>query len=168
MTRNLVNGAVGGALATAVYSAVLMAGDGAGLLGDPPPRRFMRIASPGRKDRLRSGEGVLATIGQFVYGSAAGAALGMLGGGRRVPLAMGAAYGLAVWYAGRRRWMPRMGAIPASSREVPGRQALLATGHLLYGTSLAIAMNRLRPDRAPGAPVMPSYDFERPKFSQPV
>ncbi|GII56929.1 hypothetical protein Pth03_53180 [Planotetraspora thailandica] len=170
MTRNLVNGAVGGALATAVYSAVLMAGDRAGLVGDPSrevaPRWFTRITPAGRTSR--SGESVLTTIGQFLYGSAAGAALGMLGGGRRVPLVMGAAYGLAVWYAGRRRLVPRMGGLPASYREVPGRQALLALGHMMYGASLAISMNRLRPDKAALGPVMPAEGYDpRSKFLTP-
>src|SRR5690242_1472705 len=61
MMRNLVNGAVGGALATAVYSAMLMAADRAGLLEEPPPRRFARLNLPGR-DKPRRGENVLGTI----------------------------------------------------------------------------------------------------------
>ncbi|GAA4594467.1 hypothetical protein GCM10023194_61450 [Planotetraspora phitsanulokensis] len=167
MTRNMVNGAVGGALATAVYSAILMAGERAGLLGHPPPKRVMRVVLPGSRHRPKPGEGALATIGHFAYGSTAGAALGLLFRGQRVPLPVGAAYGLAVWYASFQHMMPRLGTYPPASRDSPGRQALLALGHMVYGTSLAISMNRLRSDRTPGARILPSEHPERSKFLTP-
>jgi hypothetical protein len=169
MTRNLVNGAVGGALATAVYSAVLMAGDRAGLLDQPPPKKIMRITLPGSRHRRKPGEGVLATIAHFAYGSGAGAVLGLLFRGQRIPLPVGAAYGLAVWYASFQHVVPRLGAYPPISRDSPGRQALLALGHVVYGTSLAISMNRLRTDRTPGARILPSErsEYEQSKFLTP-
>jgi hypothetical protein len=174
MTRNLVNGAVGGALATAVYSVVLIAGDRAGVLDEPPPKKIMRVLLPGSKHRPKQGEGALSTIAHFAYGSAAGAVLAMLFRGERVPLPIGAAYGLAVWYASYQHWVPRLGAHPPISRDRPERQALLALGHMVYGTSLAIAMNRLGREKTPGPRVVPSegYENERAKFlrrsAQPV
>jgi hypothetical protein len=169
MTRNLVNGAVGGALATAVFSAVLLAGDRAGVLDQPPPKKIIRAVFPGSKRRAKPGEGVLATIAHFAYGSTAGALLGLLFRGQRVPLPVGAAYGLAVWYASYQHWVPRLGAHPPISRDQPARQAVLALGHVAYGTSLAISMNRLRTERTPGARILPSerQEYERSKFLTP-
>ncbi|GAA0389571.1 hypothetical protein GCM10009530_45860 [Microbispora corallina] len=148
MMRNLVNGAVGGALATAVYSAVLMAGEKAGLLEERPPRRFVRSMLPGRRG-AGPAESVLATIAHYAFGAACGSAFGLLSAGQRVPLPMGAAYGLAVWYLGYQGMAPSVGAFPPATEDRAGRQATLLAGHLVWGVSLALAVNRLRFEKAP-------------------
>ncbi|WP_187280656.1 DUF6789 family protein [Microbispora sp. CSR-4] len=146
MMRNLVNGAVGGALATAVYSAMLMAADRAGLLEEPPPRRFARLSLSGR-DKPRRGENVLGTIAHFAFGSSCGSVLGLLSAGQRVPVPIGTAYGLLVWYFGYQGMAPSIGAYPPVPKDRPGRQAALLAGHLLWGTALAFALNRLRTEK---------------------
>ncbi|MEU7941526.1 DUF6789 family protein [Microbispora bryophytorum] len=148
MMRNLVNGAVGGALATAVYSAMLMAADRAGLLEEPPPRRFARLTLSGR-DKPRRGENVLGTIAHFAFGSSCGSMLGLLSAGQRVPVPIGTAYGLLVWYFGYQGLAPSIGAYPPLPKDRAGRQAALLAGHLLWGTALALALNRLRSEKAP-------------------
>ncbi|MCT9930852.1 DUF1440 domain-containing protein [Planotetraspora sp. A-T 1434] len=159
MMRNLVNGAVGGALGTAVMSAVMMAGDRAGVMGTPPPKRIMRVTLPGQKHRPKPGEDVLATIAHYAFGSTAGAVLGLVTGGRRIPLPLGAAYGLAIYIASYQGWVPRMGALPPATRDNFGRQAILALGHIMYGTSLAISMNRLKTEKIAGMR-MPTRGYE--------
>ncbi|MEU8193692.1 hypothetical protein AB0C10_07910 [Microbispora amethystogenes] len=149
MMRNLVNGAVGGALATAVYSAMLMAADRAGLLEEPPPRRFARVTLPGRGSRPKPGESVLSTIAHYAFGSSCGTVLGLLSAGQRVPVPIGTAYGLLVWHFGCRGLAPAIGAYPPLPKDRPGRQATLLAGHLLWGTALVLALNRLRAERAP-------------------
>ncbi|WP_169947932.1 DUF6789 family protein [Microbispora sp. H11081] len=143
MMRNLVNGAVGGALATAVYSAMLMAADRAGVLEEPPPRRFARLTFPGR-EKPRRGENVLGTIAHFAFGSSCGSVLGLLSAGQRVPVPIGTAYGLLVWYFGCQGMAPSIGVHPPVPKDRVGRQAALLAGHLLWGTALALALNRLR------------------------
>jgi hypothetical protein len=164
MMRNLVNGAVGGALATAVYSAVLMAGDKAGLLEDRRPRRLARASmrrsrgqgrGQGRRNRARPGlspgvspgESVVDTIAHYAFGAGCGSILGLLSTGQRVPAPIGAAYGLAVWYLGYQKLAPSVGACPPAGEDRAGRQALLLAGHLLWGASLTVVMNRLRFDK---------------------
>ncbi|WP_281282661.1 hypothetical protein [Nonomuraea terrae] len=40
--------------------------------------------------------------------------------------------------------MPGLGILPPIQQDRPGRQAVLAAGHVVYGVTLARAMNRLR------------------------
>jgi hypothetical protein len=160
MMRNLVNGAVGGALATAVYSAILMAGDKAGLVEGRRNRRPTRAArgmrgtramrrrqALGRANRPAPGESALGTIAHYAFGATCGSVLGLLSAGQRVPTPIGAAYGLAVWYLGYQKLAPSVGACPTASEDGAARQALLLAGHLLWGASLTLVMNRLRFDR---------------------
>ncbi|GII54260.1 hypothetical protein Pth03_26490 [Planotetraspora thailandica] len=165
----MVNGAVGGAIATGVYSAVLMAGKRAGLLDHPPPKKVMRILLPGSRHRPKPGENAFATIAHFAYGSSAGAVLASLFRGQQVPLPIGAAYGLALWYAGFQHWTPRIGALPPVSHDDPRRQALLALGHVVYGVSLALSMNMLSARKGPAARISPAegYEYQRSKFLTP-
>ncbi|WP_433500160.1 DUF6789 family protein [Sphaerimonospora sp. CA-214678] len=146
MMRNVMNGAIGGGLATAVYSAMSMAGDRAGLLGPQPPKQIAGITLPGRPRRT-SGDSVLGTISHFVFGAASGALLGLLSTGQRIPVPLGAAYGLAVWYAGHQGLMPPIGTLPPASEIRMSRHALPVASHLLWGTTLVLALNRLRCDK---------------------
>ncbi|ADG89348.1 hypothetical protein TBS_33840 [Thermobispora bispora] len=134
MMRYLVNGALGGALATAVYNAMAIAGDRASML--------RRAGRPRR--RTAAEEDALDAIIQYAFGAGSGALLGLLSAGRRLPLPVGAAYGIAVWLAALRRRVTGIGAFPAAP-DGPGRLALPLAGHLLWGTALTIALNRLRP-----------------------
>ncbi|MBP2703072.1 hypothetical protein JOL79_04555 [Microbispora sp. RL4-1S] len=149
MMRNLVNGAVGGALATAAYSAVLMAADRAGLLDDRPAGRRSQMGLRLRRARSRRDDGALAAIGHYAFGAACGSALGLLSAGQRIPLPIGPAYGAAVWYLGFRGSAPAVGAVRPDCADRAGRQALLLVGHLMWGTALTVTLNRLRPEKIP-------------------
>ncbi|MBB2911097.1 hypothetical protein FHS43_002362 [Streptosporangium becharense] len=152
MKRDLVKGAAGGAFATAVMSVVMLAGTRAGLMPDQPPKRIARAFLPGYKHRPKQGEGVLGAVTHFGFGSGCGALLALASGGRRVPVALGAAYGLAIWVVSYQGWVPGLGILPPISRDRPGRPAVMAAGHVVYGTMLALAVNRLRaaPQDGPG------------------
>ncbi|NUW29841.1 hypothetical protein HTZ77_00115 [Nonomuraea sp. SMC257] len=142
MLRHLVNGAIGGALATAAMSTVMVAGQRAGLMGDQPPKRIVRAILPGHPRKPKPGEGVLATAAHFAFGMGSGALFGVLTRGRgRVPL--GVLYGLAIWYGSYAGWVPRLTTLPPAHRDRPGRQAVMAAGHVVYGVALANAVNRL-------------------------
>ncbi|WP_202638617.1 DUF6789 family protein [Bailinhaonella thermotolerans] len=140
-----MSGAAGGALATAAMSAVMYAGDKAGLMPDQPPKRITRAVLPGGRSLPKPGEGALGLVSHFAFGTAAGALLSLLRGNRRVPPAAGAAYGLAIWLASYQGWVPAIGALPPITRDHPSRAALMAAAHIAYGTTLATALNRARP-----------------------
>ncbi|WP_433242830.1 DUF6789 family protein [Streptosporangium sp. CA-135522] len=141
--RNLVNGAVGGVLATAAMSGVMRAGSRAGLMSDQPPKRIARAFLPGHRHRPKSGEGVLGAITHFGFGAACGALFALACGRRRAPVALGVGYGLAIWLVSYEGWVPRLGILPPISGDRPGRPAVMATGHVVYGAALALAVNRL-------------------------
>ncbi|MEW9533562.1 DUF6789 family protein [Microbispora sp. NPDC049125] len=167
MMRNVVNGAVGGALATAVYSAVLMAGDRAGLIREKPPRRVARTVMSGRSSRPVPGENIVGTIAHYAFGAGCGSVLGLLSAGQRLPAPIGAAYGLVVWYLGHQGLAPAVGAYPPASRDSRGRQAVLVAGHLVWGTSLAIALNRLRIEKMAVGTGQPARDVRRHRTPSP-
>ncbi|GAA2876818.1 hypothetical protein GCM10010517_38090 [Streptosporangium fragile] len=143
MAHDLVRGAAGGVLATAVMSVVMLAGSRAGLMRDQPPKRIARAFLPGHKHRPKRGEGVLGAITHFGFGAACGSLLALASGRRRVPVTLGVAYGLAIWAVSYQGWVPGLGILPPISRDRPGRPAVMAAGHVVYGTVLALAVNRL-------------------------
>ncbi|MCW2878727.1 MAG: hypothetical protein JWQ95_2827 [Sphaerisporangium sp.] len=149
MIRNLVNGAVSGVLATAAMSAVMLAGDRAGLMGEHPPKRIVRAMLPGHKRRPKPAEGVLGTVAHFGFGAACGGLFAVVVDGREPRVPLGAVYGLAIWAVSYHGWVPALGILPPVHRDRPGRQAVMAVGHAVYGTALVLALNRLsRDDRA--------------------
>ncbi|MFF5209032.1 DUF6789 family protein [Streptosporangium sp. NPDC000396] len=143
MTQDLVKGAVAGTAATALMSAVMLAGDRAGLMPDQPPKRITRALLPGHKHRPKPGERVLSAIAHFGFGAAFGSLFSLLHRGRRAPILLGVGYGLAIWFVSYQGWVPRLGILPPISEDLPERQAVMAAGHVVYGTALALAVNRL-------------------------
>ncbi|MFI6600182.1 DUF6789 family protein [Nonomuraea sp. NPDC050536] len=142
MKRELIAGAAGGALATVAMSAVMLAGQRAGLMADQPPKRVVRAMLPGHRHRPKSGEGVLGVMAHFGFGMASGALFGLVTRGGPVRVSVAQAYGLAIWAASYAGWVPWMGVLPPIHRDSVGRQAVMAFGHIVYGTTLAMALNR--------------------------
>jgi hypothetical protein len=144
MMRNLAEGALSGVLATAAMSAVMLAGDRAGLMGEHPPKRIARAALPGHRHRPKPGEGVLGAVAHFAFGAASGALFAVTMDGREPRLPLGVAYGLAIWAVSYQGWVPGLGIMPPVHRDRPGRQVVMAAGHVVYGTVLLLVLNRLR------------------------
>jgi hypothetical protein len=155
MMRNLLRGAISGAVATAAMSVVMVAGERAGMMADQPPKRIARAALPGHKHRRKRGEEVLGAIAHVGFGSASGALFGLMTRGQHAPVPLGVAYALTIWVGSYAGWVPRLGILPPIPCDQPGRQAVLAAAHLVYGAALARTMNRLtsrgRSDRETGA-----------------
>jgi hypothetical protein len=138
----VVQGAVGGAAATAAMSAVMLAGDKLGLMPDQPPKRIVRAALPGRKYAPKPGERVLGAVAHFGFGMASGALLRLVNS-RRTPVSAGVAYGLTIWLASYQGWVPGMDILPPVSDDQPGRPFVMAAGHVVYGATLALTLNRM-------------------------
>ncbi|MDH2430359.1 DUF6789 family protein [Sphaerisporangium sp. TRM90804] len=149
MIRDLKRGAAGGVVATACMSALMIAGDRAGLMRDQPPKRIMRAFLPGHKRRPKPGEGMLGAIAHFAFGAAAGALFAVVVDGRRARPQLGAVYGMAIWAASYQGWVPAMGILPPAHRDRPGRQAVMAAAHVVYGTTLVMTLNGM-PSELPG------------------
>ncbi|MFI6512216.1 DUF6789 family protein [Streptosporangium sp. NPDC050855] len=152
MFRDLVKGAAGGVLATAAMSAVMLAGDRAGLMGDQPPKKIVRAFMPGYRHRPKRGEGVLGALTHFAFGSACGAAFGAFFGKERAPLPVGVGYGLAIWVVSYQGWVPMLGIMPPISDDRPGRPAVMAAAHVVYGATLTLAVNGMSRSTGPAGP----------------
>ncbi|GAB2952483.1 DUF6789 family protein [Nonomuraea fastidiosa] len=138
-----MKGAVCGAVATAAMSGVMLAGSRMGLMPDQPPKRIARAMLPGHKHRPKSGEGVAGAMAHFGFGVGAGSLYGLLARGDRTPSIAGVGYALAIWAASYQGWVPGLRILPAATRDLPGRPAVMIAGHIVYGMILTKAMNRL-------------------------
>ncbi|MFG2076341.1 DUF6789 family protein [Nonomuraea maritima] len=143
MKGALVRGAISGAVATAAMSGVMVAGQRAGMLPEQPPKRIVRALLPGHRHRRKQGEGVMGALAHVGFGTVSGSVYGLVTRGRRVPVPVGVAYGLALWIGGYAGWVPGLGVLPPIPRDRPGRQWVMAAGHVVYGTALACVMNGL-------------------------
>ncbi|TDC01259.1 hypothetical protein E1267_32445 [Nonomuraea longispora] len=149
MMRELLKGAVCGSVATAAMSGVMVAGSRMGLMRDQPPKRIARAALPGRKHDPKPGEGVAGALAHLGFGATAGALYGVLARGHRAPAAAGVGYALAIWASSYQGWIPGLGILPPASDDRPGRQVVMVAGHVVYGTVLALTMNRLNMPAGP-------------------
>ncbi|MEV5555478.1 DUF6789 family protein [Nonomuraea wenchangensis] len=143
MLRNVMKGALGGTAATATMSLVMMAGSRMGLMPDQPPKRIVRAMLPGHRHRPKRGEGVAGALAHFGFGITAGSLYGLLTRGRHAPAPLGAGYALAIWFSSYEGWVPQLGILPPARRDRRGRMAVMVAGHLVYGTTLALTLNRL-------------------------
>jgi hypothetical protein len=91
MIRNVVHGAVSGAVATAAMSLVMVAGQRAWMMPDQPPKRIVRAASPGHEHRRKQGEGILGAVAHSGFGTASGGLFGLITRGRHTPVSVGIA-----------------------------------------------------------------------------
>lgn len=158
----LARGAAAGTLATAAMSGLMLAGGRAGLLGQQPPKRIARAFLPGHRHLVKPGERVFGTLAHFGFGASSGALFGLLAGDRRARIPLGIGYALAIWAASYQGWVPEMKIMPPISRDLPGRVAVMAAAHVVYGTALVVAFNRLTPPRRRGVPEV------RPRTAPPA
>ena len=145
--RDVIGNATAGAIATLAMSAVMVAGDRAGLMGEPPPttitRRALREAGV---DRPSDAVSVLAPLSHLGFGALGGIAYGFVRG--RVPAVPGAPlgilFGLGVWAVSYRGWIPALGILPPPEHDDPGRPAVMVAAHVVYGLALGVLIRRSR------------------------
>ncbi|MET9344212.1 DUF6789 family protein [Nonomuraea sp. NPDC003804] len=142
MMSQLVRGAFAGTTATTAMSAVMLAGDKVGLMREHPPKHITRALLPGHPHRPKPGEKPMAVLAHYAFGAGAGALLALVTRGRGAPLPVGVAYGLAIWLASYEGWVPSLTRLPPAHRDQPGRQLVMALGHVVFGSVLAASLRR--------------------------
>jgi hypothetical protein len=140
--------AAGGAIATAAMSAVMIAGDRVGLLGEPPPTTVARAAlREAGVDRPSDAAGVVAPLAHLWFGAQGGVAFGVIR--RFVPGVpgpiLGVLFGLGVYGVSYKGWIPALGILPPPEDDRPGRPAVMIVAHVVYGLALGWL---IRPRRA--------------------
>ena len=144
-----LQGAWAGAAATVPMSAVMVAADRAGCMGEQPPevivdkglrRAGLEVSEPA--------EDALATVAHFAFGAGAGALFGVfarrLAPRRPSLLVQGIAWGLVVYAVSYEGWIPAVHILPEPEHDRPGRQPAMIAAHIAYGAALGAL---LRPRR---------------------
>ena len=131
--------AASGAIATVAMSGVMIAGDRAGLLGEPPPTTVTRAAlREAGVERPSDAAGLMAPLAHLWFGAQGGVAFGVF---RRfvpgVPGALlGVLFGLGVYGISYKGWIPALGILPPPEDERLGRPAVMIAAHVVYGLTL--------------------------------
>ncbi|HYE76795.1 MAG TPA: DUF1440 domain-containing protein, partial [bacterium] len=137
--RRLSAGAAWGAAATAAMSVVMVGARRAGLvLSTTEPKVIteagLEVADVGVSEQTTN---VLASMAHVGYGSAMGAAFGLMQPRVPVPpVASGAIYGLGIALASYEGWVPAAGIMPSLRHQEPPRRWQLVLSHLVYGAVL--------------------------------
>jgi hypothetical protein len=139
LVATVVADAVGGVIATAAMSAVMIAGDRAGLLGEPPPVAVTRSALRGAGvERPSRAAGMLAPVAHLWFGAQGGVAFGILR--RLVPrvpgVILGPLFALGVYGVSYKGWIPALGILPPPEDDRPGRPTVMIAAHVVYGLAL--------------------------------
>lgn len=135
----LIRDATGGAVATVAMSAVMIAGDRTGFMGEQPPTAVTRfVLGEAGVDRTSATVSRVAPLAHLAFGALGGAVFGML---RRllpgVPGGLlGVTFGLAVWGVSYKGWIPALGILPSPEDDRPGRPVVMVVAHVVYGLIL--------------------------------
>ncbi|MEA2518091.1 MAG: hypothetical protein QOF49_171, partial [Chloroflexota bacterium] len=138
-TEEFVTSAAGVAVATVAMSAVMVAGDRMGLMGEQPPTAVTRAALGGvGADDPPGTADLIAPVAHLGFGATAGVVYGLT---RRlfprVPgVALGPMFGLGVWAVSYKGWIPALGILPQPDDDRPDRPTVMVVAHVVYGVVL--------------------------------
>jgi len=143
-----LRGAIAGAGATAIMSIVMMASERVGLMGRHPPERIaehgLEASDEAPDERAVKAVGAVA---HFAFGTAGGAAFGVIAGARDPGTAQRLAvpWAIAIWLVSYFGWIPAMHVLPPPSEDRPGRAWTMLVAHLVYGASLGTLWRWISP-----------------------
>jgi hypothetical protein len=141
--RRLVAGGAAGLLATVVMSAFMEWARRSGWLRKHPPEeiteRALRAVGAPASEPVKD---ATATAAHAAFGVGAGAVYGLLPAprSRRLRVAAGVGYGLAIWTVSYAGWAPALRLMPAPSEDRTDSQAAIVASHAVYGAVLGGAL----------------------------
>ena len=152
----LVDGVIGGCVATAAMSVVMLAAEKTGVMDRQPPEEIAEAALEAvgvPPDRTGVTEDAVALLGHFGFGATAGALFGVLHRRLRPPIppvVHGIVFGSLVWAVSYKGWIPALGIMPPPERDQPGRPGTMLLAHWVYGGTLgALVGSREPPEVGP-------------------
>jgi hypothetical protein len=147
LVKPAVRGAIWGLIATVPMSAVMVVGQRLGWMAEQPPEILTEegLIRAGLLDgKSPETVRVFATANHLAFGAAGGAFYALL---RWVApilagVPMGIAFGLGIWAASYRGWIPAMNILPAEQH--PGRCGTLVmiAAHAVYGATIGALSRR--------------------------
>jgi hypothetical protein len=147
LAKPVARGAVWGLIATVPMSAVMVLGQRLGWMREQPPETLTEegLIRAGLLDgNSTEAVHVFATANHFAFGAAGGAFYALLRSVASIPegVPVGIAFGLGIWAASYRGWIPAMNILPAEQH--PGRRGTLVmiAAHAVYGATLGALSRR--------------------------
>jgi hypothetical protein len=139
--KALVDGAMGGGVATAAMSGCVLVAQWLGLMGKQPPEAITEavLDAGGAHHRDEGTENAIASILHVAFGMGIGALFGLLRCRlpRDVPATRdGIVFASFVWVSSYEGWVPALGILPPASQDRPGRPQSMCLAHLVYGAVL--------------------------------
>ena len=152
--KAILDGALGGGIATVGMSGLMLAADKAGLMGEQPPDTIAGAAldAAGVHARDEETQDALATLLHFGFGAACGALFALLYRRFlfRLPAPLeGMIFASLVWATSYQGWVPALGIMPPASEDRPDRPRIMLLAHLVYGAVLGQIVARRSPPSAP-------------------
>lgn len=146
MIISLVRGALAGAGATVVMTIVMVVSERIGLMDRHPPEHIVeRGMTMAGEPPSRQAVDVAAGAAHFAFGTACGAAFGLLvsprASGTVQLLAM--PWAIAIWLVSYFGWIPALRILPPPSEDRPGRAWTMLAAHVVYGATLGALWRRL-------------------------
>lgn len=149
--KSLIDGALGGAIATVAMSAVMLTGQQVGLMRRYPPEDVTDaaldatgvISETTPETRLE-----LAVLAHLGFGVGAGALFSWLCRRGRWPIptvAQGVIFGSLVWLVSYCGWVPALGILPPASKDQPGRAGTMIVAHWVFGALLGLVVAKTTP-----------------------
>jgi hypothetical protein len=146
MLERSTRGAAAGAIATVPMTAMMLAAQRTGSLGELPPEKVTRRAlAAANQEPSTTAEKAIAAAAHFGFGALAGAVFGLIGGeGDDLPtsLAKGVGFGLALYAFSYAGWIPALDIMPPPQRDREDRQLSMAMAHVVYGAALGAIARR--------------------------
>jgi hypothetical protein len=102
----------------------------------------------GLKEEVGEEEQQAATlVNHFGFGAAMGAIYGLLAALFSIPSVLGGlVFGLIVWMGSYLGWLPAARILPPATKHPAGRNILMIVAHLVWGSVLALLVQRLSAD----------------------
>lgn len=145
--KAILDGAIGGGLATTAMSLVMLVAEKVGLIDRHPPEEIADavLDAVGVPDSHEKTEDALAVALHFAFGIGMGSLFALLHRRLRLPISPilhGVLFGSLVWAVSYKGWVPGLGIMPPPERDQPGRPQTMLFVHWVYGGILGVVVGR--------------------------
>ena len=155
LPRTIVEGMAAGVAATVAMSVPMVVAGRIGAMGGQPPEKAAEhaLGRVGAGDTSEHEQNVAASLAHLAFGAGAGGVFSLAHRRLGTPgptVVQGVAFGLGVWAASYKGWMPALGILPPPEHDRPGRRRTMVLAHVVVGAVLG-SIEKRRCERSTGA-----------------